>query len=300
MRVKLVSGLLGFILIFSGLVGLMADRTVLAAQEGSGGSFLLPPGQEQPEEKLELESQYTVLRDRSGAGFEFDVDLNYTAPEPKRFNLAVTAPPKWQARAMQSSGGKEIGDILLDPAKSYQNRIKVVLVPSAGEMPEPGDYVLTLEVASGSIKESIELTAAVTARYDFVMLSATGRLNTEADAGEDNSFSIRLVNAGSAAIENVTFASNKPDGWEIAFEPDKVESVDAGTIQDVNVIIKPARKTIAGDYMVTLRANSKEVSDTMDLRITVLTPSIWGWVGILIVLAVVAGLGVIFWRFGRR
>ena len=71
MRVKLVSGLLGFILIFSGLVGLMADRTVLAAQEGSGGSFLLPPGQEQPEEKLELESQYTVLRDRSGAGFEF-------------------------------------------------------------------------------------------------------------------------------------------------------------------------------------------------------------------------------------
>lgn len=299
-RVRVTYGILGLVLVLGGLMGLWADQAALATQQGISGSLGLPPGQEQPEEKLELESRYTLLRDKSGARFEFDVNLNYTASEPKRFNLAVTAPPKWTARAIQSGGTKEIGDILLDPKQSFQNRIKVVLAPAAGEMPEPGEYVLTLEVASDDISESIELTAAVTARYDFIMLSATGRLNTEADAGKDNSFTIRLINAGSAAIDNVTFASNKPEGWDITFEPDKVGSVDAGTIQDVNVIIKPPRKTIAGDYMVTLRANSKEVSDTMDVRVTVVTPSIWGWVGILIVLVVVAGLGAIFWRFGRR
>lgn len=299
-RVRIAHGILGLVLVLGGLMGLWADQAALATQQSISGRLGLPPGQEEPEEKLELESQYTLLRDKSGARFEFDVDLNYTASEPKRFNLTVTAPPKWTARAMQISGSKEIGDILLDPAQSFQNRIKVLLAPAAGEMPEPGEYVLTLEVTSGDISESIELTAAVTARYEFTMLPATGRLNTEADAGEDNSFTIRLINAGSAAIENVTFASNKPEGWDITFEPDKVGSVDAGTIQDVNVIIKPPRKTIAGDYMMTLRANSKEVSDTMDIRVTVVTPSIWGWVGVLIVLLVVAGLGAIFWRFGRR
>jgi len=32
----------------------------------------------------------------------------------------------------------------------------------------------------------------------------------------------------------------------------------------------------------------------------VLTPTIWGVVGILIVVVVVAGVGVLFWRLGRR
>jgi len=52
--------------------------------------------------------------------------------------------------------------------------------------------------------------------------------------------------------------------------------------------------------MVTLRANNDKVSSFMDVRVTALTPSIWGWVGIIIVVIVVAGLGVLFLKLGRR
>jgi uncharacterized membrane protein len=38
----------------------------------------------------------------------------------------------------------------------------------------------------------------------------------------------------------------------------------------------------------------------IDVRVTVLTPTIWGWVGIGIVVLVIAGLAVMFMRLGRR
>ena len=40
--------------------------------------------------------------------------------------------------------------------------------------------------------------------------------------------------------------------------------------------------------------------DKLTLRVTVLTPTIWGWVGVIIVVLVVIGLIAMFWRLGRR
>jgi uncharacterized membrane protein len=41
-------------------------------------------------------------------------------------------------------------------------------------------------------------------------------------------------------------------------------------------------------------------ADKMVMRVTVETPTIWGWVGVIIIIIVVAGLIGIFMRFGRR
>jgi uncharacterized membrane protein len=38
----------------------------------------------------------------------------------------------------------------------------------------------------------------------------------------------------------------------------------------------------------------------MQVRVTVLTPSIWGWVGIIIIVVVIVGLALLFMRLGRR
>lgn len=69
------------------------------------------------------------------------------------------------------------------------------------------------------------------------------------------------------------------------------------------MVIEPAGKTIAGDYLITLKAipgNASISARDLELRITVLAPAIWGWVGVAIVLVVIAGIGVIFRRLGRR
>ena len=304
-KTKAVHYFFCFALLFAMLGGLAVNQVALAVQEDGKDLFSLPPGQEEPppEEKLEMESKFPVLSAKSGEIFEFDVDLKYQGIERRRFDLTFTTPPGWAAFAVAGYPEKQIPAIEMGPAENFPvtEKIKVQFGSITGKYPEKGDYVLTLEASSGDLKAAFDFKAVVTARYELAMLTATGRLNTEADAGEDNHLSIQLVNSGSAPIENITFSSSKPEGWSITFTPDKVESLDAGLTQEVDVVINPPRKTIAGDYMITLRAESKEFSpDPLNLRVTVLTPTIWGWVGVLIVLAVIAGVGVIFWRLGRR
>jgi uncharacterized membrane protein len=198
---------------------------------------------------------------------------------------------------------KQVAAIELGPAEAYpvSENIKVKAGPVFWKLPDPGEYKIALTVSSGALKQTLDLSAKVTAKYEFSMKTESGKLNTETTAGSDTHVTIKLVNSGSAAIDNITFTSTKPEGWTINFKPDKVDSLASGITQDVDVTINtPSGKTIAGDYMINLKADSKKISSSVDLRVTVLTSTIWGWVGIVIVLVVIAGLAVLFRQLGRR
>ena len=280
--------------LFLAMVGGLVGTQVALAQEEEPAPVT---------EKLELECKFPVVSGESGKTYETEVDVKYQGAERKRFDLTFSVPKDWRAMAQSSYPKKQIAAIELGPAENYpaSEKITVTFAPVYWYLPEPGDYVVTLEVSSGDLKETIDLTARVTAKYELDMTTETGKLNTEVTAGRDKHFTIKLVNTGSAAIEDVTFTTKKPEGWNIKFEPEKVDSIESGLAQDVDMIINaPKGKTIAGDYAITINANSKKVSDKLELRVTVLTPSIWGWVGIIIVLVVIAGLAVIFRQLGRR
>ncbi len=52
--------------------------------------------------------------------------------------------------------------------------------------------------------------------------------------------------------------------------PTTIDSLGAGQTQQVDVVINPPEgKTIAGDYMINLKADNGTVSQTMDVRVTV-------------------------------
>jgi len=172
---------LGLLLaMFGGLIG---GGVALATQESSHSSFSLLPNQE-VEEKLELSSKYPVFRDVSGQPFEFQVELTYVGNEDRTFDLIVDAPPQWTVRIMERYGGTgNIAVLHLKRLETAPTGLKITFAPTAGYKPEPGEYPLTLTVASGTLQTSIELEAIVTARYAYAMLPATGRLNTEVKAG---------------------------------------------------------------------------------------------------------------------
>ena len=303
-RSRVVHYLLCFVLLFGVLGGLVGNQVVLATQESSSGSFLLLPNQEQPppEEKLELVCKYPSFEGNSGDSFDFEVNLKWLGSEARLFDLAITeVPPKWRAAIMGGYTAREIPVIGLEPEMGYPEKITIKFAPLPGELPEPGEYVVTLEASSGDIKEAIELKAVVTTLYRFAFYTASGRLNTEVTAGEENHFSIMVFNTGQAVIDKIDLLSSKPSGWSITFNPDTVESLEPGLAQEVDVVIKPPRKTIAGDYMVTMSTISKDLPKReIEIRVTALTPTVWGWVGILIVLAVIADVAVMFRRLGRR
>lgn len=263
--------------------------TILAQDESPG------------EEKIELTTPYTKLEGTSGTSFEFEVELNYQGSEARVFDLVATGPKNWTVYITPSyPKDKRIRDIRLEPGKAYGEKINVTAIPPFWLMPEPGEYQITLEATSGEIKGTIELTAVVTAKYDLSLTPTEERYNTSATAGKDNYFPVLVANEGSAPIDNITFSSNKPGGWTIEFLPDKVDSLIAGNFQTIDINIKPPPKTIAGDYKITLIANGKQARDNMDIRVSVETPPVGQWVGVGIIVLVIAGLAVIFMRFSRR
>jgi uncharacterized membrane protein len=269
------------------------------------------PAQQSPgPEEVTLTCQYPVLSSAGGTPFfTYSIDLQYKGDkEPRVFDLQVNVPPDFTYSIAQSYGegtGTEIRAIRLDPAKAYPDTIKVTIRPYTWIVPEPGEYPITVEAASGDIKNTIELKAIVTAKYEISVESSIGRLNTNATAGKDNYFTILVTNTGSADLQKIEFSSSimgKPTGWSISFDPQNIDVLPVGAKREVRVDIKPAQKTISGDYMVAISASPESgyAFSNIDVRVTVLTPTIWGWVGVGIVVLVIAGLAVMFMRLGRR
>jgi len=277
------------------LMGLVAtyQPSIALAQEGAP-----------TEEKLELKATYPTLEDTApGASFAFDVTLNYQGSKARVFELAATGPKDWSVVINPGYSEQKIvlRSITLEPNKAYPDMIKVVASPPYGLMPELKEYKITLEASSGEIRESIDLTAVITGTYELVVWPADTLYNTPVVAGKDNYFSIEINNRGSAAIDNIRLSADKPTGWTVKFSQDRLDSLAGSDYQTIDVNIKPPPRTIAGDYLITVRASGDQaVADKLEIRVTVSTPTVWGWVGVGIIVLVLAGLVFIFMRFSRR
>ena len=253
------------------------------------------------EANIELVPAFRVLEDQfPGASFEFEVALLYHGTETREFELSVTTPATWSTYIQPSFGEQRIRNIRLDPNSSIPSRIKIYTSPPLFLTPEPGEYEIIFEATSGDISNSIVLTAAIVATYEFELIPTTERWNTTATAGKDNFVSIEIINTGRSTLEDIKLGSRKPDGWTIEFTPEKIDLLSPGSTQTVDVNIKPAAKTISGDYKITITVDERRIVTREEMRVTVETPTIWGWVGVGIILAVIAGVAIIFWRFSRR
>lgn len=299
-RCRAVIYVLGIVLLFSMIGGLVGEQVAMAADRSSRNAISVPLNQELFEDSLKLSSKFPVLQAKSGEAFEFEVEFIALVSEDRTFDLTIDTPQNWVSIMQPRYDDTQISAIRIREFQAAPETIKVIVAPVPWDLPEPGEYPIILTATSGDLKESIVLKATVTARYGMDVYTETGRLNTKATAGEDNHLAIKVRNSGSADLDKITLSSSKPEGWLITFNPENVDNLAPGLAQDVDVVIKPADKAIAGDYMITLRANSKEINDSISIRVTVVTPTIWGWLGIVIVLAVIAGLVIMFRQLGRR
>jgi uncharacterized membrane protein len=91
-----------------------------------------------------------------------------------------------------------------------------------------------------------------------------------------------------------------PTNWKVEFNPKTIPVLAPNEKKDVAVVVTPADKAIAGDYVASFRANGRGESASADFRITVTTSTLWGIVGVgIIAVALLVLLGAVA-RFGRR
>jgi uncharacterized membrane protein len=109
-----------------------------------------------------------------------------------------------------------------------------------------------------------------------------------------------ISNDGSAAADNIDLSGSGPSGWKIEFDHKTIERIDPGKTSDANALITPSEKSLAGDYMTTIRAASRGETASTQFRVTVATSTTWGMVGVGVIGAALLIMVGAVSRFGRR
>ncbi|HEX7230967.1 MAG TPA: NEW3 domain-containing protein [Candidatus Binatia bacterium] len=246
---------------------------------------------------IKISSQYPVLTSASGQTLKFTIDLKNETNKPLPTNLVAQAPQGWTVRFKPQFGDQQISSIQLKENGSETLSVEIDTPASA----EAKEYPIAIQARAGAFEAAANVKVSLKGTQDLKMGSLAGTLNTSVIAGTKTPIDFVVGNAGTAPIRNLNFVTKKPsDKWTVEFRPDKIDALGPGEVRQIKMEILAPDRTIAGDYMLTLTANSPEANKSADFRVTVSTPTIWSWIGFAIVGLVVLGLAAVFFRLGRR
>ncbi|MEM1891489.1 MAG: NEW3 domain-containing protein, partial [Nitrososphaerota archaeon] len=126
-------------------------------------------------------------------------------------------------------------------------------------------------------------------------------LSYEITAGETKEIILLVSNTGNIDLFNIWFACYAPSGWRASLSiPDnRLSALPQGSSALVSLLVEPPSGTLAGDYSLVVRAFTTGVSSEITLRITVVKPTYWGIVGLIVLITSLLGLLIVFRRYGR-
>jgi len=210
--------------------------------------------------------------------------------------LSAQAPSNFQTTFTEGFGSNEISSIPIEAGQTKDIKVKVTPPRDV----KAGDYPVLVKVASEGATAELRVTLQVSGQGRIALSTKDGRLSGEAEVGKASTYTLVLSNDGTAPIEEVEMSGTVPTNWKVEFNPKTIPSVAPGEKKDVQVVVTPADKAIAGDYVASFRANGRGESASADFRITVTTSTLWGIVGVgIIAVALLVLLGAVA-RFGRR
>jgi uncharacterized membrane protein len=248
-------------------------------------------------EDFTVTTSYPVLQGQTDAKFEFSLEVNNKSEADRNFNLSAQAPVKWEINFKPAYEQKQISSFRIKGGSSQTVAVEVTPPKDA----QSGSFPVVVGIASGEKKQDVKLTVVLTGIYKLDAGTPTGLLSLEALAGKPANMSLFVKNTGSAVNKNISFSSFKPENWKVEFKPEKVEALEPGAMKQIEVIITSAGQALVGDYSVGLSVDGeKGSSKTVEIRVSVKTSAAWGWVGIIIIVLVIAGLGGLFLWLGRR
>ena len=246
--------------------------------------------------KLSIKSRLPSLRGTPRSAFEYTVTVGNDSGKDLTVALSAQAPSNFQTTFTEGFGSNEISSIPIEAGQTKDIKVKVTPPRDV----KAGDYPVLVKVASEGATAELRVTLQVSGQGRIALSTKDGRLSGEAEVGKASTYALVLSNDGTAPIEEVEMSGTVPTNWKVEFNPKTIPSLAPGEKKDVAVVVTPADKAIAGDYVASFRANGRGESASADFRITVTTSTLWGIVGVgIIAVALLVLLGAVA-RFGRR
>jgi uncharacterized membrane protein len=274
-------------------------QTLTVKAEGQGTTATLPLNVALAKElpaKLTVTSKLPSLRGSPKSNFEYSLTIKNDSGRNVVASFAADAPTNFETSFTEAYGTQELSSIPIEAGQSKDIKLKV-RPPSTIDA---GHFPVKVTVNAEDASAKVDLALDVVGQPQLTVSGRDGLLSARAVAAQQTSIPIVVTNTGSAPAENIELAATAPTGWKVTFAPASIDRLVPGKDAEVQALLTPGDKSLAGDYMTTVRATSRGESASGQFRITVATSTVWGMAGAGIIgVALLLMLGAVA-RFGRR
>lgn len=227
--------------------------------------------------------------------FSFSLSLANNSSQKQTFSLQGQGPDGWKVTVSPSGNTQALTDSI--DAGSTDTLTASVTPPSNATA---GTYPVTVTAAAGSLTAKVDLQVTITGSPSLSITTPNQVLNATVTSGGTGTVSVIVTNTGSSPLASVSLTSTPPSGWTVTFAPSTIATLQPAAASTVTATIHPGDNALAGDYDLTITATAGTATGNIDIRTTVQTSPLWGFVGIAIIVIVLIGLAWVFRRYGRR
>ncbi len=246
--------------------------------------------------KLALEPELPSLRGTSKSSFEYQLKIKNDSGRNLVIALAAQAPQNFETSFTEQYGSQELSSLPVEAGQSKTVKLKVRPPSTIGASRYPVSVKASAEDASAEATVALEISG----QPRLSMAGRDGVLSARAEAGKEASIPIVVTNTGTAAADEIELTSSAPSGWKVTFEPKTIDRIAPGANKEVQALVTPPEKAIAGDYAPTFNASARGETANTQFRVAVGVSTVWGAVGIgIIAIALLIMVGAVA-RFGRR
>jgi uncharacterized membrane protein len=274
------------------------EYNLTAVAQGAGERSELPLTivvQEQLPPRLRFDVDLPSVRGAPDSTFRFNTTLRNEGDSDVSVNLLSEAPAGWVVAF--SSGGQDVTSLPVTADSSESISVEV----EAPEGVELGSFPIYVRAEGDDLSAETTLTAEVIGQPEVALTTPDGRLSGQASINSSSSYTLLVRNTGSAPARKISLSASPPSGWQVEFQPAQIDELAPGADLEVTATLRPAEQAVAGDYVVSFSARPEEGSSaSADFRVTVVTSTLWGIIGIALIAVAVAVVGLAVTRFGRR
>lgn len=244
--------------------------------------------------RTEFTCDQVNMEGHTGSNFTFTTKLLNRTGEKQMYSLRANPPRGWTVDFKPNY--KQATAVELETEKTSSISIDIKPPYNVGA----GTYEIPVQAINQSTSAALKLEVVITGTYKMELSTPTGLLSAKLTAGKEKRIELLVKNTGSSELHNVMFRASKPKDWDVKFSPDTIRSLQAGRDAQIFAIVTAEDRAIPGDYATTVTARTPEAESSASFRISVKTPLLWGWLGILIIAGTLSVIYYLFRKYGRR
>ena len=277
----------------------LSEQTLTVKAEGQGTQATLPLNVALAKElpaKLAVTSKLPSLRGSPKSNFEYTLNIKNDSGRNLVASFAADAPSNFETSFTEAYGSQELSSIPIEGGQSKDIKLKV-RPPSTIDA---GHFPVRVTVKAEDAGAKVELALDVVGQPQLQVSGRDGLLSARAVAAQQSSIPVVVTNTGTAPADNIKLSASAPTGWKVTFEPASIDRLVPGKDAEVQALVTPSDKSLAGDYMTSVSATSRGENASSQFRIAVSTSTVWGMAGAGVIgIALLLMLGAVA-RFGRR